>query len=88
VFVAASPPVRGVGGHYFEGLSEAETVFERNGHQSGVTPYALNPDNAARLWRAFPVAAALKTAVDLVRSYATIPGTSAADNRTGTAGVA
>jgi hypothetical protein len=51
VFLAASPLARGVGGRYFEDCAEAEVVFEGGGYQRGVAPYALDPDNAERLWR-------------------------------------
>jgi NAD(P)-dependent dehydrogenase (short-subunit alcohol dehydrogenase family) len=51
VFVTASPLVRGVGGRYFEDCGEAEVVFEGDGYRRGVAPYALDPDNADRLWR-------------------------------------
>jgi NAD(P)-dependent dehydrogenase (short-subunit alcohol dehydrogenase family) len=50
VFLAASPLVKGIGGRYFEDCAEAETVHDGNGYRRGVAPYALDPDNAARLW--------------------------------------
>jgi len=51
VLLAASPPLEGVGGHYFEDCNEAETVERRPelGY-GGVAPYALDPTNAERLW--------------------------------------
>lgn len=50
VFLAASPLVEGVSGRYFEDCTEAPVVTERPEDFSGVAPYALNRDNAARLW--------------------------------------
>jgi NAD(P)-dependent dehydrogenase (short-subunit alcohol dehydrogenase family) len=49
VFVATSPLLKGIGGRYFEDCAEA-APGERGG-RSGVAAYALDPDNAARLWR-------------------------------------
>ena len=54
VFLAASPVVEGIGGRYFENNNEADVVAERSeklGRASGVAPYALDDDNASRLWR-------------------------------------
>lgn len=42
--------LKGVGGRYFEDCNEATLVTKGNGYMSGVAPYALNPDNADRLW--------------------------------------
>ncbi|WP_405484303.1 SDR family NAD(P)-dependent oxidoreductase [Streptomyces sp. NBC_00009] len=50
VLVAASPAVEGITGRYFEDCAEAEPVYERAGAVAGVAPYALDRDNAARLW--------------------------------------
>ena len=53
VLLAASPLVEGVGGRYFENNAEAPIVSERAaslGRAGGVAGYALDPDNAARLW--------------------------------------
>ncbi|MEU9149600.1 SDR family NAD(P)-dependent oxidoreductase [Streptomyces sp. NPDC048417] len=50
VLLAASPTVAGVTGRYFEDCAEAEPVTERAGSVGGVAPYALDRDNAARLW--------------------------------------
>jgi len=50
VLLAASPLLDGVGGRYFEDCNESPVVTERSGDFSGVAPYALDPDNAARLW--------------------------------------
>jgi NAD(P)-dependent dehydrogenase (short-subunit alcohol dehydrogenase family) len=51
VLLAASPHLEGIGGRYFEDCNEAP-VIERRGDAGlgGVAPYALDPDNAARLW--------------------------------------
>ena len=43
VLLAASPLLEGVGGRYFEDCQEAEPG-------SRVAPYALDPENAERLW--------------------------------------
>ena len=51
VLVAASPEVEGVTGRYYEDCAQAPVVQERAGHTGGVAPYALNPDNADRLWQ-------------------------------------
>ncbi|HVQ97300.1 MAG TPA: SDR family NAD(P)-dependent oxidoreductase [Mycobacterium sp.] len=51
VLLAASPDVDGVTGRYYEDCAEAPVVHERAGHISGVAPYALDHDNAERLWR-------------------------------------
>jgi NAD(P)-dependent dehydrogenase (short-subunit alcohol dehydrogenase family) len=51
VFVATSPRLAEVGGRYFEDCQQARTVSRRGeGGLGGVAPYALDPDNAARLW--------------------------------------
>ena len=51
VLLAASPELEGVGGRYYEDCAEAEVV-ERRGERGsgGVAPYALDADNADRLW--------------------------------------
>ncbi|MDT3438090.1 SDR family NAD(P)-dependent oxidoreductase [Pseudofrankia sp. BMG5.37] len=48
ILVATSPLLDGIGGRYFEDCGEAEvgTLSAR----SGVAPYALDPEAAARLW--------------------------------------
>ena len=54
VLLAASPLVDGVGGRYFENNVEADVVTERApnlGRAGGVAPYALDRENAQRLWR-------------------------------------
>jgi NAD(P)-dependent dehydrogenase (short-subunit alcohol dehydrogenase family) len=51
VLAAASPLLEGVSGRYFEDCNEAEVIPERgNLGARGVAPYALDPDNAERLW--------------------------------------
>jgi NAD(P)-dependent dehydrogenase (short-subunit alcohol dehydrogenase family) len=51
VLLAASPLVDGIGGRYFEDCNESPTVTQRpEDFSGGVAPYALDPDNAARLW--------------------------------------
>ncbi|MBD2158777.1 SDR family NAD(P)-dependent oxidoreductase [Leptolyngbya sp. FACHB-16] len=50
VLLAVSPLLEGIGGRYFEDCNEAMIVTNGNGYVSGVAPYALNPDNADRLW--------------------------------------
>jgi NAD(P)-dependent dehydrogenase (short-subunit alcohol dehydrogenase family) len=50
VFLATSPLLQGVSGRYFEDCNEAVVVTNGNGYASGVAPYALNAENADRLW--------------------------------------
>ncbi|MBE9126954.1 MULTISPECIES: SDR family NAD(P)-dependent oxidoreductase [unclassified Coleofasciculus] len=50
VLLATSPLLKGIGGRYFEDCNEAAIVTNRNGYMSGIAPYALNLDNADRLW--------------------------------------
>lgn len=55
VLLAASPLIEGVGGRYFENNNEADVVTERPeslGRAGGVASYALDRDNASRLWHA------------------------------------
>jgi NAD(P)-dependent dehydrogenase (short-subunit alcohol dehydrogenase family) len=51
VLLASSPQLEGIGGRYFEDCNEAP-VIRRRGEAGlgGVAPYALDPDNAERLW--------------------------------------
>jgi NAD(P)-dependent dehydrogenase (short-subunit alcohol dehydrogenase family) len=53
MLVATSPLLEGIGGRYFEDCNEAETLTARTDSDGihGVAPYALDPDNAARLWQ-------------------------------------
>ncbi|WP_020602073.1 SDR family NAD(P)-dependent oxidoreductase [Spirosoma spitsbergense] len=60
VLLATSPLLEGVGGHYFENCNEALTVTSRPDAYEGVAAYALNADNANRLW---------DTSVDLLGQY-------------------
>jgi len=53
VLLAASPLLDGIGGRYFENNNEADTVTERAetlGRAGGVAGYALDRENASRLW--------------------------------------
>jgi NAD(P)-dependent dehydrogenase (short-subunit alcohol dehydrogenase family) len=51
VLMAASPDVEGVTGRYYEDCAEAPVVDERDGHTGGVARYALDHNNAERLWQ-------------------------------------
>jgi NAD(P)-dependent dehydrogenase (short-subunit alcohol dehydrogenase family) len=51
ILLATSPQLEGVGGRYFEDCSEANVVDRRpDNFGGGVAPYALDPENAERLW--------------------------------------
>jgi NAD(P)-dependent dehydrogenase (short-subunit alcohol dehydrogenase family) len=53
VLVATSPQLEGIGGRYFENCNEAP-VIDASGpdtHRFGVATYALDPQNARRLWQ-------------------------------------
>ena len=50
VLLAASPLLDGVGGRYFVDCNEAEPVTKRTGTLNGVATYALDTENADRLW--------------------------------------
>jgi NAD(P)-dependent dehydrogenase (short-subunit alcohol dehydrogenase family) len=50
VLLATSPQLEGVGGRYFEDCHEAPVIAARGKGLRGVAPYALDPDNAERLW--------------------------------------
>jgi NAD(P)-dependent dehydrogenase (short-subunit alcohol dehydrogenase family) len=54
VLVATSPQLEGVGGRYFEDCNEAAVVDPEitENPTSGVAAYALDPENARRLWEA------------------------------------
>jgi NAD(P)-dependent dehydrogenase (short-subunit alcohol dehydrogenase family) len=49
VWAATSPQLAGMGGVYCEDCEIAEVATEED--QPGVRPYAIDPDQAARLWR-------------------------------------
>jgi NAD(P)-dependent dehydrogenase (short-subunit alcohol dehydrogenase family) len=51
VLLAASPDAEGVTGSYYEDCAEAARITERADHTGGVAPYALDHDNADRMWR-------------------------------------
>jgi NAD(P)-dependent dehydrogenase (short-subunit alcohol dehydrogenase family) len=51
VLLAAGPDVDGVTGRYHEDCAEATRVAERGRNTGGVAPYALDPNNADRLWQ-------------------------------------
>jgi hypothetical protein len=56
VLVATSPLLTGIGGRYFEDCNEAHRLpreFSVETAVAGVASYALDPDNAARLWNVF-----------------------------------
>jgi NAD(P)-dependent dehydrogenase (short-subunit alcohol dehydrogenase family) len=52
VLVATSPQLEHVGGRYFEDCNEAAVLAGENlgGHAAGVAAYAVDLDNARRLW--------------------------------------
>jgi NAD(P)-dependent dehydrogenase (short-subunit alcohol dehydrogenase family) len=50
VLVATSPLLNGVGGRYFEDCAEASVLDKRGAPLHGVAPFALDADNARRLW--------------------------------------
>jgi NAD(P)-dependent dehydrogenase (short-subunit alcohol dehydrogenase family) len=52
VLAAASPLLQGIGGRYLEDCQEAKTIASRadSDGRHGVAAYALDPDNADRLW--------------------------------------
>jgi hypothetical protein len=52
VLAAASPLLQGIGGRYLEDCQEAQTLASRaeGDGRHGVAPYALDADNAQRLW--------------------------------------
>jgi NAD(P)-dependent dehydrogenase (short-subunit alcohol dehydrogenase family) len=51
VLLATSPQLEGIGGRYFEDCNEAPVVHRRGeAGLGGVAAYALDPDNAERLW--------------------------------------
>jgi NAD(P)-dependent dehydrogenase (short-subunit alcohol dehydrogenase family) len=51
VLLATSPQLDGIGGRYFEDCNEAPVIHRRGeAGLGGVAPYALDADNAERLW--------------------------------------
>jgi NAD(P)-dependent dehydrogenase (short-subunit alcohol dehydrogenase family) len=50
VMLAASPLLERIGGRYFEDCNEAEVVFKRPKDYTGVAHYAVDAENAERLW--------------------------------------
>jgi NAD(P)-dependent dehydrogenase (short-subunit alcohol dehydrogenase family) len=51
VLLATLPELEAIGGRYFEDCNEAQVIHRREENTlSGVAPYALDPDNAERLW--------------------------------------
>ena len=48
--LAASPLLEGVSGRYFADCNEAERVTRRRPDYGGLAPYAIDPENAERLW--------------------------------------
>lgn len=58
VLLAAHPSLEGIGGRYFEDCNEAATVARRPAEYTGVAHYAMDANNAQRLW---DVATALLT---------------------------
>jgi NAD(P)-dependent dehydrogenase (short-subunit alcohol dehydrogenase family) len=48
VYVATAPALEGIGGRYYEDCAESPVVDRRE--NQGVARYALDPDNADRLW--------------------------------------
>ncbi len=50
VLLAGSPLLERVGGRYFEDCNEAQVMESRPLDFTGVAPYAIDADNAARLW--------------------------------------
>jgi NAD(P)-dependent dehydrogenase (short-subunit alcohol dehydrogenase family) len=53
VLLASSPQLEGVGGRYFEDCNEAAVLEPGapDASRSGVAAYALDPENARRLWQ-------------------------------------
>jgi NAD(P)-dependent dehydrogenase (short-subunit alcohol dehydrogenase family) len=50
VLLATAPQLEGIGGRYFEDCNEAGVIHSRGDTIHGVAPYALDSDNAERLW--------------------------------------
>jgi hypothetical protein len=52
LLAAPCPRCEKVTGRYYEDCAEAPQVTERGTHTGGVAPYALDSNNADRLWLA------------------------------------
>ena len=50
ILLATSPLLDNIGGRYFENCNEVETVTKRPDNYEGLAMYALDKDNANRLW--------------------------------------
>lgn len=50
VLLAGSPLLDGITGKYFEDCNQAPVVHDSSGWIEGVAPWAIDPDNACRLW--------------------------------------
>ncbi|MDX2851153.1 SDR family NAD(P)-dependent oxidoreductase [Streptomyces sp. PA03-3a] len=50
VLLATSPHLEGIGGRYFVDCNETDVIDRRSGSLHGVARYAVDPDNARRLW--------------------------------------
>ncbi|RKR75853.1 SDR family NAD(P)-dependent oxidoreductase [Frondihabitans australicus] len=50
VFLAASPLADGVTGWYYEDCNPATIVTDNNDYRAGLAPYAIDRENADRLW--------------------------------------
>ena len=50
ILLATTPLLDNIGGRYFENCNEVETVTKRPDNYEGVAMYALDKDNADRLW--------------------------------------
>jgi NAD(P)-dependent dehydrogenase (short-subunit alcohol dehydrogenase family) len=51
ILLATSALLDNIGGRYFENCNEAETVTKRPDNYEGVAMYALDKENAHRLWK-------------------------------------
>ena len=50
ILLATSPLLDNIGGRYFENCNEVETVNKRPDNYEGVAMYAIDKENATRLW--------------------------------------
>jgi NAD(P)-dependent dehydrogenase (short-subunit alcohol dehydrogenase family) len=60
VLLAASPLLEHVSGRYFEDCNEAKPVTRRSEDFTGCAVYAVDPDNAERLWERFVEISSIK----------------------------